>query len=62
LLLFQKSAILTALTPGETITVQLARDYKIVPYQSVVKMAGTKIGVVRSVTEPDPTAPARRWR
>jgi len=56
-LLFQKSAILTALTPGETITVQLARDYKIVPYQSVVKMAGTKIGVVRSVAEPDPDRP-----
>jgi len=54
LLLFQKSAILTALTPGETITVRLARDYKVQPYQSVVKMAGTKIGVVSGVAEPDP--------
>jgi phospholipid/cholesterol/gamma-HCH transport system substrate-binding protein len=49
ILLFQKSAILTALRPGETITVQLARQYKLEPYGSVVKIAGTKIGVVSSV-------------
>ena len=48
-LLFDKSAILTALSPGETLTVQLARDYKVEPYASVVKIAGTKVGVVQSV-------------
>jgi phospholipid/cholesterol/gamma-HCH transport system substrate-binding protein len=48
-LLFQKSAIVTALRPGETITVQLARQYKLQPYGSVVKIAGTEVGVVRSV-------------
>lgn len=56
-LLFQKSAILTALRPGETITVQLARDYKIEPYASVVKIAGSQVGVVRGV-EPNPDGPA----
>ncbi|HZZ48024.1 MAG TPA: MlaD family protein [Pseudonocardia sp.] len=49
ILLFEKSAIFTALRPGETITVQLARQYKLEPYASAVKIAGTKIGVVSSV-------------
>ncbi|WP_156934769.1 MlaD family protein [Pseudonocardia spinosispora] len=48
-LLFQRSAIVTALEPGETLTVQLARDYKVAPYGTAVKIAGTKVGVVQSV-------------
>jgi phospholipid/cholesterol/gamma-HCH transport system substrate-binding protein len=56
-LLFQKSAIITALSPGEKLIVQLARDYKVEPYASVVKIAGTKVGVVQSVeTTNDPRA------
>ncbi|HEX4250430.1 MAG TPA: MlaD family protein, partial [Pseudonocardia sp.] len=51
LLLFQKSAILTTLSPGETIRVELARDYKIQPYASVVKIAGSQVGVVRSLDQ-----------
>jgi phospholipid/cholesterol/gamma-HCH transport system substrate-binding protein len=38
-------------------TVQLIRDYKVKPYASVVKIAGTKVGVVRSVSEPDGAGP-----
>lgn len=53
-LLFDKSAILTALRPGETLTVQLARDYKIKPYTTVVKIAGTDVGVVRGIDQNSP--------
>lgn len=49
LLVFNKPSIVTWLTPGETITVELARDYKIQPNLSTVKIAGAKIGVVQSV-------------
>jgi phospholipid/cholesterol/gamma-HCH transport system substrate-binding protein len=62
ILLFQKSAIITGLRPGETINVQLARDYKIQPYASVVKIAGTKVGVVQSVEpniDPLPDGPVQ---
>jgi len=53
LLLFQKSAIVATLTPGETMHVELARDYKVEPYASVVKLAGSQVGVVRSVDQQD---------
>ena len=53
LLLFQKSAIVATLTPGETIRVELARDYKVEPYASVVKIAGSQVGVVRSLDQQD---------
>lgn len=52
-LLFQKSAIITWITPGQTLTVEMTRDYKITPYASVVKIAGTKVGVVESVDRSD---------
>jgi phospholipid/cholesterol/gamma-HCH transport system substrate-binding protein len=59
-LLFQKPAIITMLTRGETVTVQLARDYKVEPYATPVKMAGTKVGVVSGVERNvDPSGPAR---
>jgi phospholipid/cholesterol/gamma-HCH transport system substrate-binding protein len=57
-LLFDKSAILTALRPGESLTVQLTRDYKIKPYATVVKIAGTDVGVVQSVELSPPGSPA----
>lgn len=50
-LIFQKAAIITTLSPGETITVQLARDYKIEPYRSKVKIAGSQVGVVQSISD-----------
>lgn len=53
LLVFNKPALLNRLTPGEIIVVQMARDYKLHPYLSAVKIAGSKIGVVRSVERPD---------
>lgn len=53
LVVFNKPAILTWLRPGETLTVQLARDYKLQPYLSSVKIAGAKVGVVRDVERQD---------
>lgn len=47
--LFEKSAILTALKPGDTIKAEFARDYKLQAGTSQVKMAGTPVGVVSAV-------------
>jgi phospholipid/cholesterol/gamma-HCH transport system substrate-binding protein len=51
-LLEYKQTLMVALRPGETITIQLARDYKLVPDESFVKMAGAPIGNVESVGHP----------
>jgi phospholipid/cholesterol/gamma-HCH transport system substrate-binding protein len=48
-----KSDLITALRPGETITIHLAQDYKLVPSQSYVKMSGAPIGNVQSVDQPE---------
>jgi len=53
LLVFAKPTITTALRPGETITVELSRDYKLQPNLSAVKIAGAKIGVVQHVRDQD---------
>jgi phospholipid/cholesterol/gamma-HCH transport system substrate-binding protein len=50
-LVLNKPAIVTHLKPGQTITVELARDYKIEPYGTDVKLAGTKIGTVESLSK-----------
>lgn len=46
---FSKPAILATLRPGETIDVELARAYKLDSAESTVKIAGTSVGVVKSV-------------
>lgn len=49
-LLMQKSAVLTALKPGDTLIVEFARQYKLVENRSEVKLAGTPVGVVSEIT------------
>ncbi|MGQ0481106.1 MAG: MlaD family protein [Pseudonocardia sp.] len=52
-LVFAKPTITTALSPGETITIELSRDYKLQPNLSAVKIAGAKVGVVQRVRDQD---------
>ena len=47
--LFQKNKILTALEPGETITVEFAQAQQLREYVADAKIAGVPIGVVTSV-------------
>lgn len=55
---FQKPAIVTALRPGETLDLELARNYKVAAHTTVVKIAGTPVGEVADVDDPDdPTGP-----
>ncbi|MEU0466077.1 MULTISPECIES: MlaD family protein [Amycolatopsis] len=49
--LFGKSRILTTLKPGDTISVHFARNYRLQPYQSQVKIAFAPVGVVTGVEE-----------
>jgi phospholipid/cholesterol/gamma-HCH transport system substrate-binding protein len=58
-LLVYKNALVTALRPGETIAIELTRDYKLEPYQTVVKMAGSRVGVVQDVEATGPNRPIR---
>lgn len=48
-----KGELITALRPGETITIHLAQAYKLVPSDSYVKMSGAPIGNVQSVDQSD---------
>ena len=48
-LLFNKSAISTALRPGDELVVELARDYRLRSNQTPVKVAGIPVGVVTGV-------------
>ncbi|WP_051581181.1 MlaD family protein [Pseudonocardia acaciae] len=52
-LLVFKNHLVTVLRPGETIAVELARNYKLQPDDTVVKMSGSKIGVVQDVEQRD---------
>lgn len=49
LLLFNKGAISTALSSGDELVVELARDYRLRPNQTSVKVAGIPVGVVTGV-------------
>lgn len=49
ILLFSKSAISTALRPGDSLVVELARDYRLRPNQTPVKVAGIPVGVVTGI-------------
>ncbi|GAA5149999.1 hypothetical protein GCM10023321_14750 [Pseudonocardia eucalypti] len=46
---FYKQALLAMVRPGETIQAEFARAYKLDPAESAVKIAGSPVGVVRSV-------------
>lgn len=47
--LFQKDRIITTLSPGDSITANFARDYRLKTFQTEVKVAGVPVGVVTSV-------------
>ncbi|HWE90081.1 MAG TPA: MlaD family protein [Pseudonocardiaceae bacterium] len=49
---YQKEAISTALSSGSTVNAEFARDYRLVPNKTEVKMAGVVIGTVTDV-QPD---------
>lgn len=51
--LFEKPAIINALSPGDTVQAEFPRDYKLEVDNSDVKMSGTPIGKVTSVERTD---------
>lgn len=48
---YQKEALKVAVNPGDTVQVEFSRDYKLVPANSDVKMAGVDVGKVSDVEE-----------
>lgn len=46
---FNRSRVETVLTPGQTLNAEFSQAYKLVPYQSVVKLAGVQVGTVTDV-------------
>lgn len=50
---FAKSPLLTALRPGDTIALHFTRDYKVEPYTTAVKLAGSNVGVVSGLAPGD---------
>jgi phospholipid/cholesterol/gamma-HCH transport system substrate-binding protein len=51
-LVFEKTTLLTALRPGETLVAESDRDYKLQIDRSEVKIAGTPVGVVSGIDWP----------
>lgn len=52
--LWFKAPLVRLLTPGETLTVELARDYKLAADRSTVKLAGVPVGVVAGISGDGP--------
>lgn len=48
---FSKNRIETFFTPGDTINAEFSRDYKLIPYQDVVKLAGVRVGEITGVSK-----------
>ncbi|RHW28522.1 MCE family protein [Nocardioides immobilis] len=46
---FNRSRVETVMTPGESLSAEFSQAYKLVPYQSVVKLAGVQVGTVTDV-------------
>src|SRR5689334_470606 len=46
---FNRPRVETTLSSGESLKVEFSQAYKLVPYQSVVKLAGVKVGTVTGV-------------
>lgn len=53
LLAFNRPRVETTLAGGETLNAEFSRAYKLAPYQSVVKLAGVKVGMVVGVDGAD---------
>src|ERR1700710_1222886 len=50
---FSKDRIAPLFPPGDTINAEFSRDYKLVPYKDVVKLAGVRVGEVTGVSKSD---------
>jgi phospholipid/cholesterol/gamma-HCH transport system substrate-binding protein len=50
---FQKDRITSFLSPGDTITAEFSRQYKLIDYKSVVKLADVRVGEVTGAVESD---------
>ncbi|WP_250287117.1 MULTISPECIES: MlaD family protein [unclassified Frankia] len=50
---FNRARILITVGSGETVKAEFARDYKLEPFKSVVKVSGVKVGDVTGVKETD---------
>lgn len=53
LLAFNRPRVETVLSSGETLSAEFRRDYKLVPYESVVKLAGVEVGKVTGIERTD---------
>ena len=53
LLAFNRPRVETTLASGESLNAEFSRAYKLAPYQSVVKLAGVKVGMVVGVEDGD---------
>ena len=49
--IFEKPAIITTLRPGETLALDFPSNYKVEKYATIVKIAGTQVGVVSDVED-----------
>jgi phospholipid/cholesterol/gamma-HCH transport system substrate-binding protein len=49
LLAFNRPRVETVLSSGEALSAEFSQSYKLVPYQSVVKLAGVQVGTVTGV-------------
>jgi phospholipid/cholesterol/gamma-HCH transport system substrate-binding protein len=46
---YQKDRLVSVVSPGDMITADLSRQYKLQPYKSVVKVAGVRVGEVTDI-------------
>lgn len=53
LLAFNRPRVQTTLTSGDTLSAEFPQSYKLVPYESVVKLAGVEVGKVTGVERTD---------
>jgi len=53
LVAFNRPRVDTTLASGETLNADFSRDYKLRPYQSVVKLAGVQVGKVTGIESTD---------
>lgn len=51
LVAYGKERLVSALSPGDTVTATFSRQYKLVTYQSVVKLASVRVGEVTGIRQ-----------
>lgn len=48
---FSKNRVASYVTPGDTVNAEFSRDYKLIDFQGVVKLAGVTVGEITSVSK-----------